>query len=128
MRGVVRGPGDEADVEVVHLDPRLAEQDRVLVEVRRHRVEVQGGQSGLLQRLPQRDAGQGGVAGLAVTAEGEPPTRLAVQVEQDVLTARVDHEGPGGEVVGNAVAPGALGLGVQVLDVPRAQGLLRRRG
>ena len=62
--------------------PGRAEVHRVLVEVERLRVEVEVGQPGLLVGLAERDPGQGGVAGLAVTAEGEPAAGLAVVVEQ----------------------------------------------
>ena len=70
--GAVGRGRDVADVEVAAAAARVAERYGVLVEVHRRRLEHEAGQPGLLGRLAQRGAGQGGVAGLDVAAELEP--------------------------------------------------------
>ena len=119
----------EPDVEVVDVAAGVAEADDVLVEVDRLGMEVEVGDARLLPCLTQRRGGEGGVARLEVAAEGEPATGLAVQVEQHLVTGGRQHQRAGGQVVGEAGPPLAVGVRLEVRDVARPQCLLvgRRR-
>ena len=61
-------------------------------------------------RLAQGAAGQRGVAGLEVAAEGEPRVGLAVVVEQHRVGVGGDDDRAGGEVVGEARLGQAVGV------------------
>ena len=102
----------------------------MLVEVDRRAVHPQAVDPGLLGRLAVGRGQQRAVTRLAVPAEREPPTGLAVQVEQHPVAVGGQHERARRQVVGEAGALGAVGVRVQVVDVAVAQPRLppRRRG
>jgi hypothetical protein len=107
---------DVLHVEVVRRPNRAA---RHLVVGQQHRrlVQHQVGDAGLLDRLPPRGRGQGRVAGFAVTAQLQPPPYLAVQRQQHPRPVGAQHQRAGGDVVGPAAAPDAVGVPPQVPQV-----------
>ena len=65
---------------------------------------------------------------LASLTDNQPPTRLGVQLQQGLPAVGGEHQRAGGEVRGEARAPGAVGVRGQVPDVRRSQALLLNLG
>ena len=89
------GPEHEAGVEVrVHAPPAGPPRGCQVDQRHHHR---KSGDAALLGRLPQRRAGQVGVA-VDVAPGLEPPLELAVEQQQHPPTGGVDHQGGAGQV------------------------------
>ena len=119
--GARRRDGEEADVEVVDAAARrrrTAPRARSSCTGTGSRTRPASPDSSAASRSAA--AGQGGVAGLAVAAELEPPPRLGVQGQQHPVAVGGEHQGARGEVVGAAAARHPVGVRRQVVDVPLA--------
>ena len=106
------GADEEARIEVQVLRLAGASRDHVNVEVDRCGVDGEVGDPALLHRLPQRDAGEVGVA-VGVPAQLQPPPQLAVIGEQSPPLLMVEHQGGAGEMPRQA-SPAERVLGVRV--------------